>query len=168
VRAPEHLTHFVLDQNFPLTALRLDWPLSLRLTPLPAIEPDLVKDHEDWEILYRLNQRGDVHGFVSNDSGMLNLPREMVVLQSTGLTLVITDGVGHNPIRATGLLMVHLDEIAKRITGRPQLFMIKPASMTPTNLAKLTNGLAERARITPPDLLRREREAVRQHFGAGA
>lgn len=167
MRAAESLAHFVMDQNYPLTALRLDWPLSLRLTPLPTIEPDLVRDHEDWEILYRLNQRGDVHGFVSNDSGMLNLPREMIVLQSTGLALVITDGVGHNPIRATGLLMVHLDEIARRITGRPQLFVLKPGNLVPTNLAKLTNTLADREGIAPPELIRRERDAVRLHFSAG-
>jgi hypothetical protein len=94
------LPHFVLDQNYPYTALRIGWPKLLRLSPLATIEPTLVEDHEDWEILYRLNQ----------------------------------------------------------------LYILKPSNIAATKLAEHTNKLAEREHIPPPELLRREREAVRLHF----
>jgi hypothetical protein len=156
--------HFVLDQNYPFHVLRVRWPMHIRLTALGTIEPDLVEDHEDWEILYRLNQRGDVHGFISNDSSMLDLPREMVMLQWTSLTLVITAGVGDDAIRATGLLMVYLDSIARRGVGQSQLYVLRPASLVATRMNEHINRLAGREGITPPQLLHREQTAIRDYL----
>jgi hypothetical protein len=42
------------------------------------------------------------------------LPREVVVLSRTQLTLVVTEGLGHDPLGATGLLMLHLPRIARQ------------------------------------------------------
>ena len=50
--------HFVLDHNFPIVALSVAWPLMVRLSRLAEIEPELIRGHDDWEILYALNQRG--------------------------------------------------------------------------------------------------------------
>jgi len=110
---------FVLDHNFPYQVVYgLDWPPYLRLTGLKDIAPQLVDEPDDWRILLQLAARGDVDGYITNDAAMLELPEEMVALSRTMLTLVVTMGVGHNPVRATGLLMTYLPEIAKRTLYR--------------------------------------------------
>jgi hypothetical protein len=152
--------HFVLDHNFPIVA----WPLMVRLSRLAEIEPELIRGHDDWEILYALNRRGDVQGFITNDADMLELSREMVALSYSRLTLVITDGVGHDPLRGTGLLMVHLEEIGKRVISRPQIFVLRPGSLRPQRPGQLINKLAERRSVPPNRLIARERDAIREHL----
>jgi hypothetical protein len=117
--------HFVLDQNFPIQTTGLPWPPDLRVTRLSSIEPDLVAGHDDWEIFHRLDRRRDVDGFITNDDRLLQLPREMYVLSRSRLTLVIAAGVGHDPIRATGLVMVSLRQIAGHVAGGPQIFVLQ-------------------------------------------
>ncbi len=124
-----------------------------------------MRDHDDWEILHHLQRLGTVAGFISNDANMLDLPRKMIVLQRTRLTLVITAGVGHNAIRATGLLMVHLDDIVRRGASGSQLYVLKPSNLVKTDLHRQINKLAEREGVSPPELIRRERQAVEAHLG---
>ncbi len=152
--------HFVLDQNFPLQITSLDWPPPIRLTRLAHLEPELTRDHEDWEIFRALSQRGDVDGFITNDADILQLAREMVVLSRTRLTLVVTDGVGHNALRATGLIMVHLQEITRRIDGRPQIYVLRPNRLEPIVPGKQINKIASRAGIPPNQLISRELTAI--------
>ncbi len=158
-------THFVLDQNFPIAVAGVDWPPTFRLTRLATIEPTLVRDHEDWEILYALDRQGDVDGFITNDANMLELPREMVMLQRTRLVLVVTAGVGHNPLRATGLNMVHLQEIARRINERPRIYLLRPRSLSPLAPGAQINKLAARENLPPNQLISREVTAVRERLG---
>jgi hypothetical protein len=164
-RAP---LHFVLDQNFPVAPLGMRWPASLRLSRLRDVDPTLVGGHEDWEILYTLNRRGDVDGFVTNDADMLDPAREMVVLHDSRLVLIVTDGVGHDPIRATGLLMVHLPTIVRRITGRPEVFVLRPGPLQPLTPGQQIDKLARRARVQANQLISRERAAVRTALGGGS
>ena len=154
--------HFVLDQNYPIAPLSIRWPTALQLSRLAEIAPELVRDHEDWEIVHALNQRGDVTGFVTNDADMLELPREMVVLNDSQLTLVITDGVGHDPIRATGLLMVHLQEIARRVINKPQIFVLRPRPLQPLTSGSQLDKLADRQHIQTNRLISQERAVVRE------
>ena len=95
------------------------WPTDLVIRRLSDHAPDLVEAVDDWEVLVDLDKRGGVDGFITNDASMLVQPTEMVALSKTHLALVITEGVGHEPIRATGLVMVHLEEIARRIGCAP-------------------------------------------------
>ncbi len=81
------------------------------------LESRLTAGYEDWQVLLALHQRGDVHGFITNDAGILELPREMVVLSKTRLVLVLTDQVGHDPLRATRLVMLHLQQLAAQLDG---------------------------------------------------
>jgi hypothetical protein len=137
----------------------------VRLSRLVDLAPELIRDHEDWEVLHGLNRRGDVDGFITNDAGMLELPREMVVLHDSGLTLIITDGVGHDPIRATGLLMTHLQEIAKRVTRRPQIFVLRPRPLQPIAPGTQLDKLAQRRNVQANRLISSERATVRQRLG---
>jgi hypothetical protein len=109
--------HFVLDQNFPIQVTGLPWPHGINLTRLYTLDPSLVADTEDWEVLLALSRRGDVDGFVTNDDKMLSLAREMIFLMRSRLKLVVTVGVGHDPLRATGLLMVSLPQIVQMAKG---------------------------------------------------
>ena len=51
----------------------------------------------------------------------------------TRLTLVVTVGVGHNPVRATGLLMTYLPEVARRTRNqsprRPTIYRLSAAQL---------------------------------------
>ena len=116
--------HFVLDQNFPWQAAGLEWPPTIRVTPLFQYDPELTRDHQDWEVLAELHVRGDVNGFITNDGSMLAQVKEMVTLRRTQLTLVVSGQVGHLSIIATGLVMVYLGQIAKNVSRRPQIYSL--------------------------------------------
>lgn len=152
--------HFVLDQNFPLQLTSLDWPPPIRLTRLARIEPELTRNHDDWEIFRTLDNRGDINGFITNDADILQLAREMVVLSRSRLTLVVTDGVGHDAIRATGLIMVHLQEISRRVDGRPQIYVLRPNRLEPVPPGRQINKIAARAGIPPNQLISQELAAI--------
>ena len=149
--------HFVLDQNFPWYVTQFPWPPPLKISRLAEIDPELTRDHDDWEILLALDRAGGVEGFITNDADMLQLPREMVALRSTRLALVVTDGVGHEPLRATGLLMVHLEEVARRLDGRPRIHVLRPRGLSPQTPDQQTNVLARRLNVPPNHLISEER-----------
>jgi hypothetical protein len=155
--------HFVLDHNFPWLAVRgLQWPPILRITPLVDVDRRLVANHDDWQVLIRLAQRGDVDGFITNDAGMLEEVREMVALRETSLTLVITDGVGHDPIRATGLLMLFLEQIARQVTARPTIYRLRPGRLGDARTSPNVeiDRLARRANVQPNRLISEERRLI--------
>ncbi|MDE2994525.1 MAG: hypothetical protein OXU67_11665 [Chloroflexota bacterium] len=154
--------HFVLDHNFPWQVTKLPWPEHLRLTRLAAYDASLIQHYDDWQILDALNRRGDVDGFITNDANILQLPREMVVLSGTRLTLVVADGVGHDPIRATGLVMLYLGHIVHRLSHRAQIFTLRPGDLGryQSSPAKQIDRLADHQNIAPPELIAREREQL--------
>lgn len=104
---------FALDHNFPQPVVA---PFSMllphvELVPISTIDPLLAK-MDDWEIFIAL-ATAERHwdGFITGDADLLSLPKEMTVLSQTSLTLVVTEGEGHSPIRAVGLLLCHLNHI---------------------------------------------------------
>ena len=101
-------------------------------------------------------------GFITNDANILHLAREMVVLSQTRLALVVAAGVDHDPIRATGLVMLYLGHIVHRLSHRPhrpQIFTLHPGRYQ-CSPAKRINRLAEHQNITPQELIAREREQL--------
>lgn len=118
---------FALDQNFPLNIIRaLGHIPEAHVEPLQYVDPALVAGREDWEILVELYKRG-YDGFVTADSSMIQLPKELVILIQTRLTLVVVDGVGHDSVLATGLLLIHLSHIAHQtIPRKAQLWILRP------------------------------------------
>ncbi len=147
---------FVLDQNFPIQATGLPWPQGLDVCPLTAIDPALTRNHDDWEVLRALHRRGDVDGFITNDEDILHLPREMVMLSRKQLTPVVTDGLGHDPLGATGLLMLHLPQIAKQNHPPPRIYRLRRPTLQVTWVGMVITGLARRARTSTPELVRQE------------
>lgn len=106
---------FALDQGFPqpiVNSLHDYLEAEASLVPLSEIDERLSRDMDDWEILLALHHHNDPwDGMISTDSSMLNLPRELAALMQTKLTLVVCRAAGHDPVRATGLLLTNLSTI---------------------------------------------------------
>jgi hypothetical protein len=154
--------HLVLDHSFPLQVVAgLDWPPYIRLSALGDVAPELIDEPDDWRVLLALGTRDDVDGYISNDAGLLDSPAELLALARTTLTLVVTTGVGNNPLRAAGLLMVYLPEVARYVGAQAPreavIYRIAAARLgdyrrTP---GQIVDGLAQRKRV-PPEVLTEE------------
>lgn len=106
---------FALDQNFPQPIVQAlnDFIPEVELVPLRTIDR-LMAEIDDWQVLLALHHHARPwDGLITNDSRMLNLPRELAVVRQTRLTLVVAHAAGHDPIKATGLLFTHLAWIAR-------------------------------------------------------
>ncbi len=102
------------------------------LAPLSTIDERLAQSVDDWRILLSLHQRGDWDGLVTTDSGMLSLPRELTVLMQTKLSLVVAEEAGHDPLRATGLVLLHLPGICRdTTTTKPQVWRLRAPGRRP-------------------------------------
>ncbi len=152
--------HFVLDQNFPIQLTGLPWPAGLAMSVLKDIDPDLTRNHDDWEIFRALHARGDVDGFITNDAAILHLSREMVMLSQTQLTLVVTEGVGGDALGATGLIMLHLPEIVKQNHPTPRIYQLKRPQLRLTRVRPIIDGLAARQGVSAVVLMRIELAAI--------
>lgn len=77
---------------------------------------------------------------------MIDQPKEMAVLHQCKLTLVVARGQGHNPIRATGVVLAHIEHICSQtVPTTAQLWDLSVRQMNATPWAELTR-LAERER----------------------
>jgi len=118
---------FALDQNFPQPLVLAVAPFmpEVELVPIRNIDTRLA-DMEDWEVLLSLHHhRRQWDGLVTTDSSMLNQARELAVVRQTNATLVIAHDAGNDPIKATGLLLAHLDYIAAHTTlTEPQIWRL--------------------------------------------
>lgn len=120
---------FALDQGFPqpiVSALHKYLSADATLVPLAAIDDRLPVMENDWEILLSLHHHSEPwDGLVSTDTSMLTLPRELAALMQTKLTLVVCRAAGHDPVRATGVLLTHLSTICQQTRpGRAQLWSL--------------------------------------------
>jgi hypothetical protein len=100
---------FALDQNFPqpIVDALAAYIIEAELVPILRIDEQLAT-LEDWEVLLALHHHERAwDGLITTDANMLALPRELAVLMQTKLTLVVTKESGHDPIKATGLLLAY-------------------------------------------------------------
>jgi hypothetical protein len=154
---------YVLDHNFPPLAVEVKWPPDLQLVPLTRFGANLA-NLDDWELLEELHRRGDASGLVTIDGRMLNQPKEMVALNRSRLTLIVTDGAGNNALRATGLLLVHLPAVLGHPAAPPRIFELRPGNLVQSSAGKRINALAVQRNATPPALIEeatREMERLR-------
>jgi len=107
---------FALDQNFPQPIVDglAEYIIEAELVPLVRIDEKLAT-LEDWEVMLALNHHQRAwDGLITTDANMLALPRELAVLMQTKLTLVVSKESGHDPIKATGLLLAYLPGICQQ------------------------------------------------------
>ena len=149
-------THYVLDQNFPWHVTGLTWPPSIQISRLVEVAPQLTRHVDDWEVLLGLDLLGGVDGFITNDASMLVLPTEMVALSRTRLALVVTGGVGHEPLRATGLVMVHLQQVTNTVDSMPKICLLRPGRVQPVTAWAQINRIATHRKVVVDQLVAEE------------
>ena len=122
---------FALDHNFPTPIVEVlaDFQSDAELVRIDAIDPRLA-DIEDWQLLLSLHHHHRPwDGLITTDHSMLRQPLELVTLIQTKLTLVVAVDAGHNPVKASGLLFAHLQNISKRTDpNTPQVWRLATAS----------------------------------------
>lgn len=142
---------FALDHNFPepvLLGLAKAIPMAA-LVPVRTIRSELA-EMDDWELLLALHRdERPWDGLVTNDTGMLSLPREMTVLSQTGLTLVVVRGEGGSPVRAIGALLCHLPFICRHtVAHRAQIWRLGVAQKNYEDASIYLDKIAEKHRTT--------------------
>lgn len=132
-----------LDHNFPeplLDSLR-PYLVDCELTPLRRLHPELP-GLEDRPLLIALHQLG-IPGLVTNNYKMLKNPRELAAVIASKVTVFAIEGLGHDPLRATGALLLYLPGALKRMdTRRPQVFWLRPRNPEPRNPEELFTDAA--------------------------
>jgi hypothetical protein len=143
---------FALDQNFPQPLIEAISPFfrDVRLLPIWTVDRRLA-ELDDWQVLLALHHHElPFDGLITTDSSMLNQPRELAVVRQTNLTLVVTRGTGHDPIRATGLLLAHLDYVVSQTTpSRPQIWDLRVRNRPPRDPWETIEALAEHQNRSP-------------------
>jgi hypothetical protein len=127
----------------------------LQLQKLRDYDRSLTADVDDWEILLALGRDPQVGGFITNEINIIEQSRELAVLSRVRLTLVITHRAGDDALRATGLLMTYLPEVATYVSPNPQLVVLSPNKVGNLfrSIGKEFERLATGRGMKPEDLL---------------
>ncbi len=107
-----------LDQNFPTPILAAfeDYLVDVELVSLRKIDPRL-STLDDRALVIALHQLG-FPGMVTNNYRMLKNPRELAAIIETRLTIFAIEGVGGDPLRATGAVLLDLPGALKKLDTR--------------------------------------------------
>lgn len=116
-----------LDQNFPLSLIQevtRFLPESLELTSLQQIDRRLTT-LDDRPLIIALSQLG-WHGLITNNYKMLYQPHEVAAIVATKSVLVAVEGLGHDPLRAAGALLLELPGLEGRlVAGKANVFLLR-------------------------------------------
>ncbi len=151
---------FALDHNFPkplVNALR-DHIREAELVSIADIDPRMP-DLDDWQVLLALHLHPRPwDGLVTSDDSMLNQPRELAVLHQTKLTLVVAESAGHDPLKASGLLLTHLPSICENTRREiPQVWRLHTKTRNPEKAWNCIGRLAARQKVSIEELFRAHR-----------
>ena len=126
------------------------------LVPVRDVDQRLV-EMDDWKLILALhNDSKGWDGLVTNDAEMLKLPREMCVLEKTRLKLVVAESAGHDPLKATGLLLAHLPQICSRLDpSRSEVWRLRVSAKNPETPMSLIRSLARRRKQSPDEFLKK-------------
>lgn len=156
---------FALDHNYPAPIIDQARPYlkDVELVPIGEIDPRLP-DFDDWRLLLALHHdERPWDGMVSNDTSMLEQDRELAVLGYTCLSLVAPVAAGHDPIRSTGLVLAHIENIANRTTSaKPQVWKLHGRTPAGQHPDLFIEALARRAGLDPMDLRKEAMPGRRQ------
>ncbi|TCO46180.1 hypothetical protein EV646_107202 [Kribbella antiqua] len=144
---------FALDQNFPPFVLDVaEYFPNTELKPLFKIEPRLC-DLDDRRLIIYLHQAG-WHGLISNNYRMLWVPPEIAAIVKARIAVFAIEGLGDDPLRATGSVLLHLPAVLKRVTpGKAQVFRTgKPRSPQPDDAWQYFEEAAHRRRADVSEL----------------
>lgn len=158
-----HTHRFALDQNFPTPLLEALRPF-IREVDLVSVR-DLdgrLPELRDWELLLSLyHWRPRIDGLVTADSSMTSLPREMCVVAQTRLSLIVAAEAGHDPLKAAGLLLLHLPHICEQSRiDRAQIWSLRSIQRPPVKPHEYLERIAKRERKTVEEV--RDEHALSQ------
>ncbi len=146
---------FALDHNYPAPIIEQAKPFlsDVELSFIGEIDPRLP-EFDDWELLLALHHHPrEWDGIISNDTSMLDQERELAVLGYTHLTLVAPVAAGHDPIRSTGLVLAHIEDIASRTTPcKPQVWRLSGRTGGGDHPDRFLEKLGKKADLDPVDL----------------
>lgn len=134
-----------LDHNFPVPLLNAISPFltELKLIPIRQINSRLVV-LEDRKLIIALHQLG-YQGLVTSDYRMLKNPYELAAILKTSLSIFAIQGLGHDPIRAVGALLLDLPSVVRAIrSGRTGVFWLRPRVPQPQDPWELFTIAARR------------------------
>lgn len=105
---------FALDQNFPALALQAQslFP-EAELASLHQIDPRLG-NLDDRQLIIYLRQAG-WHGLITNNYKMLSVPVEIAAVVKARIAVFAVEGLGSDPLRATGAVLLHLPAVLRRV-----------------------------------------------------
>ncbi len=155
---------FAIDHNFPEPLLTtLADILPVEFVPVRKIDTSF-SDLADWALLLALHQHDRPwDGLVTNDDAMLSLAKEMTVLQQTQLTLVVAKGEGHNPVRALGVLLCHMNHICRMTTrSRAQIWRLSVTQKNHEDPTAFLDKIAQRANTTARALFEKHKLTARE------
>lgn len=144
-----------LDHNFPVPILECldEFIVDVSLVPLRRIDERLA-DLGDRQLIVALHQLG-FPGFVTSNYKMLQNPRELAAVIGTGIVVFAIEAVGHDPLRATGALLLDLPSAIKAMeSGARGVFTFRPRKPQPQDPQKMFNQMATRRNVNPKELLK--------------
>src|SRR5262249_31401605 len=96
-------------------------------------------------------------GLVTNDGNMLREAKTMDALGRTTLALVIAVASGHNPLKATGLLLAYLDAVALQVSStKAQIFELRAQPVVARPPGRSLEVLAEHSKLTVEELVKQK------------
>ena len=152
------MTALPLDDNFPLPILAAlsEWLGDIDLLPIGHIDRRLT-DPGDRQLVVALYQLG-CRGLVTNNYRMLQNPVELAAVIKTRLSIFAIEGLGDDPIRATGALLLDLPSVVNTVeAGRSGVFRLRPRVPQPRDPWDLLKELAGRRHEDVGDLYGRSR-----------
>ena len=155
---------FALDQNFPVPIVAALSEYMGHLATFTSVR-DIDKsfaETDDWELLHKLaNHEGKWSGLITNDGSMVSLAREMAIVKSTGLMLIIARGQGSNPVKSTGVLFAHIGRICndKGQSGKT-IWNLGVGAAKPTSPEHYLGKIARHAKMTYAEIYAREMAAA--------
>jgi len=115
------------DQNFPTSLIQRIaefLPEALELASLQQIDPRFPT-LDDRPLLIALRQLG-WNGLITNNYKMLFEPHEIATVVATKSVIVAVQGLGHDPLRAAGALLLELPGIESRVLpDRSSVFLLR-------------------------------------------
>jgi len=107
---------------------------------------------DDRSLIIALYQLGWA-GLVTNNYKMLYVPAQIAAIVKTKLLVFAVEGVGHDPLRATGTLLLDLPGALKRYRPRAsQVYRVKPRDPRPVESWTYLVEAARRIKVEPDPL----------------
>jgi hypothetical protein len=142
-----------LDQNFPEPILTVfgQYLPEVDLVPLRRIDPRLPT-LGDRQLVLALHQLGWA-GLVTNNYKMLEVPSELAAILKTKLAIFAVQGVGDDPVRAAGAVLLDLPGCLKDfVPGKGAIYWLRPRRPRPREPWDLFGEAASRRRRKRSDL----------------